>query len=390
MRSSTLICALASLAAHSVLAVPFSNSSGIPKPADFSKLEGKYRANIRAALGTEGCTAETVRVRKSWDNLNNAERTAYISAVKCLAAKPTTVDKSLAPGAVNRLDDFTYIHINQTNLIHLSGSFLSWHRIFIYRMEEALRDCGYNGALPYWDQARFSSTPLKSTVFSPAWFGGDGVYDPSTEGHGPYNIQIPGLVANITIPRPAGHGGGCIADGQFANFSVSLGPTEQLPSAEVASGDKYGYHANPRCLKRNIDLPSSVGKLTWANATLIISSPDIATFRNRMDNLWHQNAHGFLGKDGMDLFTSPNDPVFYLLHAQIDRLWALWQGQDLAARTFATDGYRTFEGIPLDTAPGVPPANATLEDVMDLGGGYRPTIRDGMAMTADGRCYVYE
>jgi hypothetical protein len=59
------------------------------------------------------------------DDLKDPERRDYIRAVKCLAAKPTTVDKSVAPGAVNRLDDFVFIHINQTNVVHNSVS-LPW------------------------------------------------------------------------------------------------------------------------------------------------------------------------------------------------------------------------------------------------------------------------
>ena len=38
----------------------------------------------------------------------------------------------------------------------------------------------------------------------------------------------------------------------------------------------------------------------------------------------------------MDMFTSPSDPVFYLHHANIDRIWAKWQAADPSARTFAT------------------------------------------------------
>jgi len=52
------------------------------------------------------------------DDLDEKTRLDYIRAVKCLAAKPALTDKTLAPGAVNRLDDLTYIHINQTNIIH--------------------------------------------------------------------------------------------------------------------------------------------------------------------------------------------------------------------------------------------------------------------------------
>lgn len=255
----------------------------------------------------------------------------------------------------------------------------------MWQMENALRDeCGYTGSIPYWDQPRFSEIPLKSKVFDSAWFGGDGEYDP--EDHGPYDIRIPGLAANITITRPEGHGGGCVKDGAFAGFQVSLGPTERI----TEPANKYGYQPNPRCLERNFDLSQSIGSMNWANATKIVDAPDIATFRTSLDELWHKNSHTFLGKDGVDLFTSPNEPIFYLLHSQIDRLWALWQGQDLAQRTFAIDGPRTFLGIPLDTAPNVQPSNATIEDVMDLGYGYHPRIKEGMAMTAGGRCYMYE
>lgn len=61
---------------------------------------------------------------KNRDDIDDATRRDYIRAVKCLAEKPAQTDKKLAPGAVNRLDDFTYIHINQTNIIHGSVCFL--------------------------------------------------------------------------------------------------------------------------------------------------------------------------------------------------------------------------------------------------------------------------
>ncbi|OTB07057.1 hypothetical protein M426DRAFT_9133 [Hypoxylon sp. CI-4A] len=388
MHTPFLIASVAYLLAQAVtaLANSSSNSSGIPKPLEFQKLEKQYQANIRASLGTDGCTNETIRIRKSWDDLDLATRADYIRAVKCLAAKPATVDKTIAPGAVNRLDDFTWIHDNQTDLIHVSGSFFSWHRIFIYQMEEVLRnECGYKGTLPYWDQARFSQDPTGSKVFDNSSFGGDGEYLPND--HGPYYITIAGLASNNSIERPAGSGGGCVKDGPFANFQISLGPTDR---EVVDPADRFGYQPNPRCLKRNFDYPSSTDVMTWENAIKIVGAPDFITFYWSLGEQWHLSSHQFLGKDGLDTFTSPNDPIFYLLHSQVDRLWAIWQGQDLEQRTFAIAGNRTFFGIPLDTAPDVPPSNATLDDVMDLGYGYTPRIKDGMPMTYAGRCYMYE
>ncbi|KAI1075969.1 Di-copper centre-containing protein [Whalleya microplaca] len=362
------------------------NTAGIPMPKEFKHLQDNYQRNIKASLGTGTCTNENIAVRKSWDDLDDIVRLDYIRAVQCLASKPPWTDRSLAPGIVNRLDDFTYIHINQTNIIHQSGYLLPWHRLFIWQLEQALRDeCGYQGYLPYWDNARFSEDQTKSKVFDGTMtsLGGNGQYIP----HDPIKVILPGFAHQVALPKPAGTGGGCMTDGPFTNFTISLGPVAK----EVIDPDnKYGYQANPRCLSRDLDDLSSIGALTWANATTIASSKDIKALRNNIEDLWHKNSHTYVGGDGADPFSPTNDPVFYLLHAQIDRLWGIWQGQDLENRTYAIDGNRTFFGLALDYAPDVLPSLATIDDPLDLGLGFNPTTREGMPMTEYGRCYIYE
>ncbi|KAI0123787.1 hypothetical protein BJ170DRAFT_713049 [Xylariales sp. AK1849] len=360
-------------------------TTGAPKPDDFKKFQNMYHHNMMASLSNEECTQAVIAIRRSWDDLDDETRLEYIGAVNCLARKPSLTDKTLAPGAVNRLDDFTYIHINQTNIIHNSGYLLPWHRLFLWRMEEALRnECGYKGYLPYWDIPRFSENQTVSKVWdgSATSLGGNGAYgDPQ-----PREVILPGLAVNFTLPTPAGTGGGCITDGPFRHLQLNLGP---VAKEVIDYSNKYGYKANPRCLSRTFDPESSAGVLNWANATTIMQSPDMATFRQGIENLWHRNAHTFIGLEGADPFSPTNDPAFYLLHAQIDHLWAIWQGQDLENRTYAIDGNRTFFGIPLDYAPDVPPSPATIEDEMNLGLGYKPLTKEGMPMTVHGRCYMY-
>ena len=52
-------------------------------------------------------------------------------------------------------------------------------------------------------------------------------------------------------------------------------------------------------------------------------------FRNALEG-WpngpqlHNRVHVWVG-GSMELTTSPNDPVFFLNHCNVDRLWALWQ-----------------------------------------------------------------
>ncbi|KAI1207613.1 Di-copper centre-containing protein [Annulohypoxylon truncatum] len=360
---------------------------GIPMPSDFRKFQLTYQKNIRRSLGAGNCTNSNIAVRKSWDEIDNATRVDYIRAVHCLAAKPPLMDMRLAPGAVNRLDDFTYIHINQTNFIHQSGYLLPWHRLFLWQIEKALREeCGYKGYLPYWDVPRFSEDQTKSKVFdgSMTSFGGNGAFVP----HGPRRVILPGLaVRNFTLPKPAGTGGGCITDGPFQNFTISMGPVAKVI---IDPENKFGYKPNPRCLSRDFFDGASKGVMNWANATTIVASNTMKELRNNIEHLWHLNSHTFVGGEAADPFSTPNDPVFYLLHAQIDRLWAIWQGQDLEQRTYAIDGNRTFLGLAMDYAPDVPPSLATIEDPMDMGLGWHPKTKEGMPMTENGRCFIYD
>jgi hypothetical protein len=81
--------------------------------------------------------------------MNKAERKSYISAVQCLQKLPSKSDPTFAPAAKSRYDDFVAVHVNQTQLIHGNGLFLTWHRYFVWAYEQALRnECGYKGYQP--------------------------------------------------------------------------------------------------------------------------------------------------------------------------------------------------------------------------------------------------
>ena len=257
--------------------------------------------------------------------------------------------------------------------------------MFLWQMEQALRnECGYKGYLPYWDMGSFSQDQTKSAVWdgSETSFGGNGKCIP----HETFNAPIPGLVQNVSIPKPAGTGGGCLTNGPFKNLSLSLGPVSVL---NPKPDDIYGYKPNPRCLSRDFFQPSSSANLTWDHFTTLVTSPTIATFRVYLEQHIHANSHLFIGAEAADPFSTPNDPAFYLLHAQIDRMWAIWQGQDFESRTFAIDGFRTFFGIPLAVAPNVKPSNATIHDTMDMGLGFKPKVNEAMSATQAGMCFMY-
>jgi tyrosinase len=75
------------------------------------------------------------------------EKKDYIRAVKCLWDLPS-VDPDFS-AAQNHFDDFVAVHMNQTNSIHGTANFLTWHRYLIWLWEQKLRNhCGYAGYLP--------------------------------------------------------------------------------------------------------------------------------------------------------------------------------------------------------------------------------------------------
>ena len=137
-----------------------------------------------------------------------------------------------------------------------------------------------------------------------------------------------------------------------------------------------------------------------------------------------------------DLFNSPADPAFYFHHAQVDRVWTLWQGRDLERRGeelmgtttwfnsmfFFSSHYSLFlrfflslfslcsrsfasfffwpsidefwgrgRGLILPNHIAPPSANITLSEPMDMG--YLEETREVryvMSTIDNGFCYIYE
>lgn len=95
------------------------------------------------------CTLERMRVRRDWRDFSYKQRKSYIQSVLCLQKLPSQTPSDLVPGARSRYDDFVATHINQTQTIHFTGTFLAWHRYYVWNFEQALRnECGYTGDYP--------------------------------------------------------------------------------------------------------------------------------------------------------------------------------------------------------------------------------------------------
>ena len=237
------------------------------------------------------------------------QKANYILSVKCLMAKPGTLTHIAS--VKSRWEDFMHEHQRSTPRIHWVGQFLPWHRLFLHEYEQALRkECLYFGPLPYWDQTLDATNWAASPVFSPTLgFGGDGEFRDTGAPFG-------------------GTGGGCIQDGPFKNLVIHLGYENDA-----------SYHE--RCLSRNLRAQLAAVYLTPEKQAEVLALPDFESFAVMLEGeldtfnfCFHGGGHISVGGDMDDMFVSAGDPIFYLHHANIDRLWALWQDKN-PARVFA-------------------------------------------------------
>jgi tyrosinase len=271
-------------------------------------------------------------------SLSKSERASYIAAVHCLHNNTTFITPpAQIPGVRNRYDDFVGGHMVVTQFVHNSGFFLPFHRFYLHLYETALRDeCGYAGAQPYWDWTLSYTDPRKATVFdgSPWSMGGNGAYVPGRE---PVTIVAPGFTKTI----PPATGGGCVESGPFTadKFVMNLGPVSFEPS-----GPDGGFGYNPRCVVRDLS-PELAGFTRPTNVTAVLGCGDLACFNNELDDPLfgvHGSGHFQVGGIQLDVFASPSDPIFWLHHAQVDRLWTIWQNLgDPQDRTYQVWGTQT-------------------------------------------------
>ncbi|KAK5656979.1 hypothetical protein OQA88_3502 [Cercophora sp. LCS_1] len=311
------------------------------------KIEIETRSKVEAflakkvAAGTNNnCTLENIAVRREWSDLSIAERGEYVAAVTCLMKLPSQAPKDKYPGAISRFDDFVAYHMTHAVELHDNLHLFPAHKHFLWVYEKALREeCGYKGYQPYMNYDRYARDPINSPMFNgnSSSMGGNGEPDPTYKGI-PQAGRQPNLIAS-------GGGGGCVKSGPFSEMVVSLGPTDRSTHKNLPKNPRSdGLGSNPRCLRRDINRNAAMGATADHAYKLLTQSNDIDSFYNTLLGSpspkndpypWgiHTAGHYIHGVDpGGDPMTSPGDPVFYFHHGALDRLWWIWQMQDIDNR----------------------------------------------------------
>ncbi|MGB8024395.1 MAG: tyrosinase family protein, partial [Nitrososphaeraceae archaeon] len=191
---------------------------------------------------------------------------------------------------------FKQDEIHQATHVHGGPAFLPWHRELCNRFEQLLRKYDDRLRLHYWD---WTTDPLKS---------------PDGKG-GTVNLFTDKFMGNATGP--------------VEEPLLSAGFYD--PKADPYRGDNAHdlAHSNPydppRILERavglNTDAPVSV--IQDSKAVELDTFPQM---RILLENI-HNYAHVYIGGTMGDQHTSFRDPFVFLLHSNVDRIFATWQLQ---------------------------------------------------------------
>lgn len=250
-------------------------------------------------------------MRKDLTTLSSDEKNAFVNAVielKQSGAYDKYVEEHNDAMAYATTVSGEIPHPGIRNSAHRGPAFFPWHREFLRRFEIALQEIDSSVSLPYWDWTADSELedPTTAAIWSDDFMGGNG--DPNDDWRvqsGPFSYNGGNWPIRPDLNGPA--------------LRRQLGVIyEKLPTlSHVQNATRQTYY----------DMPP------WD------SSPFTRGFRNLAEGWVTPNADARFEEPGTQLHnrvhvwvggsmlpgTSPNDPVFFLHHCFVDKIWADWQ-----------------------------------------------------------------
>lgn len=304
-----------------------------------AKAKGLTTAGIPSITNPKAGACDMAVVRRNV--LNDVDSKAdFIRGVKLLKHESTMLTTaqfgiSGPANPVRTYDLFVIWHVfamntpvppggdaNVRNSAHRGPVFLPWHRIMLAWLESHLQrvlgkpDFG----LPYWDWSLDGSPPFPGGVPNPT---ASHLWDNTPDALGGEGTPIPG--------------------GAF--FFDPNDPTSFRVRIATDSNGALQQLVPERGLNRRFGRPGIFGSPTLPtlldvlNAFNTLLEPELATydlpqfdsasagFRNRLEGFTgpglHNQVHRWVGGD-MGPASSPNDPVFFLHHCNVDRIWEGW------------------------------------------------------------------
>lgn len=211
---------------------------------------------------------------------------------------------------------FKQDEIHQATHVHGGPAFLPWHRELCNRFEQMLRMMDPDLSLHYWDWNQ-----------DPAW-----LFTANFMGNANGAVGAPLLGTGFYNPNVVG-------DNYRDNIIHLLNKPTPNPSTW-----SYALHANPADPPKNLTrnkqtgappVGQTTGPFFWPTDALLVNAATWEVFNDLMQgsemgtsqNAAHALAHSYIGGNLSNPHLSFRDPFVFLLHSNVDRLWAMWQSQ---------------------------------------------------------------
>ena len=254
-----------------------------------------YDSCGRRCTCDKGTLINCCRVRKEWRSMPQAERCLYMK---------TWAKASTDPVWKPCYDELIRTHgILFGSGIHTPPYFLPWHRWYILAMENLLRKIDCRVTVPYWDWSLESQVWKNSIVWNDeCGFGGDG--DPAKNGS--------------------------VKSGLFKQ------PEWKAPNGQILTREFNGVL--PDCAEVALTTRMGVAQFT--------------TWHGRVRSNLHDAVHCNIGGT-MCTSEAANDPIFFLHHGYVDKMWSDWQNNGPAFKNLA---YYTQNNDAMPGSQGASPA----------------------------------
>lgn len=208
-----------------------------------------------------------VRVRKNADDLTEGERDRFLSALVTLNQSGNFVE-------------FQNMHVNNTSLeIHQRSCFLPWHRAYLLDLERNLQSIDPSVALPYW---RFDEAA--PNVFNLDFMG---------------LPDVTGLV-EFSATNP------------LRNWKLSIFGEGTGQGVRRRNQASFNPATSPAVFVQNDENATLAFGTRFQDFDAIEGDP-------------HGSAHVSFAGQISNIGRAPADPLFFMLHCNVDRLWAKWQ-----------------------------------------------------------------
>jgi tyrosinase len=237
-------------------------------------------ALLDAATGSlVGEKALMVRVRKNANKLTPWERDNFLNVMVTF----------------NNSNKFAVFQQRHTELgdreVHGRSSFLAWHRAFLLDLERHLQELEPSVCLPYWKFDEKAENVFTKSFMGEGGDSGSVLFD-NINPLRSWKMSLTGF-AKLGIER--------------GNMALDFDRDPIIPRLRWNPKERGAYHVSGTDEK--------------------LLDPKIKEFSifRRIEGQPHGAAHVSFNGPLNDPNTAPADPLFFMLHANVDRIWAKWQ-----------------------------------------------------------------